>query len=239
MHPRGPLPPGVYWRRRLIVLAAALLVLVVLAKSCAGGKSNDKGTKATAGKTTASSSQSSKSTGSATPGPTSPKPSGGQPSKSPASQPTKPGATTGPATSAQPSKSPSADPSTQCAAPGLQLSVKTDALQYAAGVDPVITMTIKNAGPTACTRDIGSGATGLMIKSGTDRIWSSDDCLPGGAPKNTVLKPGEVKTIAVTWNRKRSNPGTPCVGAAALPGHYRVFGQLADLAAAPLSFNLS
>jgi hypothetical protein len=103
----------------------------------------------------------------------------------------------------------------------------------------VITMTIKNSGTTPCTRDLGAAATELLIMSGSDRIWSSDDCNPGGGPKVTVLKPNESKTLAVTWNRKRSKPGASCVGADARPGQYRVTGRVGDLTTRPDTFGLS
>ncbi|HEU0132145.1 MAG TPA: hypothetical protein VFQ85_14245 [Mycobacteriales bacterium] len=36
LHPRGPLPPGVYWRRRLLTLGAVVLVLALGARACGG-----------------------------------------------------------------------------------------------------------------------------------------------------------------------------------------------------------
>jgi len=48
-----------------------------------------------------------------------------------------------------------------------------------------------------------------------------------------------MRTVPVTWNRKRSKAGASCVGAAALPGRYRVAGRLGDLSTARDSFQLS
>lgn len=43
VHPVGPLPEGVYWRRRLVLLAALLVVVAVIAVSCSGGSSPRRG----------------------------------------------------------------------------------------------------------------------------------------------------------------------------------------------------
>ena len=37
MNPRGPLPPGVYWRRRVVLAAAVVLLFALLLRSCGGG----------------------------------------------------------------------------------------------------------------------------------------------------------------------------------------------------------
>jgi hypothetical protein len=100
-------------------------------------------------------------------------------------------------------------------------------------------MTIKNAGTAPCTRDIGAAATELKITSGSDRIWSSDDCNKGGKPAVTLLKPGDVKTVVVTWNRKRSKPAAVCIGADALSGLYKVEGRLGNLITVRDTFFLS
>lgn len=223
LHPHGPLPPGVYWRRRLIVLGAMIVVIVFLAAQFAPGKGNSK-KKPPAKKPSASNSVS--STGKA-PVSSSPKPT------------TSTSATPTASTSSSKPSTPPATAATPCQGPALQVSVKTDAAAYAAGVNPVLTMTIKNAGTTPCTRDLGAAATELTITSGTDRIWSSDDCSKGGAAKLTVLKANESKTVTLTWNRKRSKPVAACVGADALSGRYRVVGRLGDVSTLPGTFGLS
>lgn len=234
LHPRGPLPSEVYWRRRLIVLGVVVLALVFLVAQCSGGGK--------AGDTTKASSTASKSTGPAPKSPTksAAKPTAKSSTQASAAAPTK--AAVSKATVPAPvTSSPAASPSAAAPAPckGLQASVKANATRYSAGINPVITLSIKNPGATACARDISAAATELKITSGSDRIWSSDDCSKPGPGKLTVLKPGEIRTVPVSWNRKRSKTGTDCVGADAKIGQYKVVGRVGDLTTFADQFALS
>ena len=238
LHPRGPLPPEVYWRRRLIVLGASLLALMFLFVQCTGGD-----TKKAASTSPTSGSASPKSSAKS-PAKPSTKPSATPTGKAPAAATTSKAAA-GPAASSKAAASPAApSPSvapaapTACTVPGLQVSVKASGVSYGAGALPVFTMSIKNSGTTPCTRDLGTAAIEFVVTSGSDRIWSSDDCNKG-TPKPTTLKPGEVRTVPVTWNRKRSKAGDSCVGPAALPGNYRVAGRLGDLSTLKDAFQLT
>jgi hypothetical protein len=83
----------------------------------------------------------------------------------------------------------------------------TDATSYAAGVDPMLSLTITNTGPTACSFKDGSDEQVYLITSGTEKIWSSKDCQTGAVAATTTLKPGvAVKTTPFAWSRTRSNP---------------------------------
>jgi hypothetical protein len=82
----------------------------------------------------------------------------------------------------------------------------TDAVSYAAGVDPMLSLTITNTGPTACSFKDGSDEQVYVITSGTEKIWSSKDCQTGAVAATTTLKPGvAVKTTPFAWSRTRSN----------------------------------
>ncbi len=215
LHPRGPLPPSVYWRRRITVVAGVLLFLYVLGSCAFGGD----------GKKTPSSSGVAASSARTTPGAsTSPKPAASSTSKA--------------ATSASPSATAAANPSTPCAKTAIKVTAAANAGSFAAGVEPELTLTVTNIGKTACTRDLGPAQTELQVTSGPDRIWSSDDCAAKAAANPTVLKPEETKTFKVTWKRTRSKP---CDGTkpAAQPGNYRVFGRVGDITSAPDAFRLA
>lgn len=237
MHPRGPLPPGTYWRRRVIVLGGVLLAMVLLVTQCAKG--NGKASSSKAKSSGGPSAQSGKSTAKA---PTKSASSSGSPTK-PASSPppsSKPAPSQVTSSSPAPStpSSPAATAPVPCQSPALQISIKANGATFAAGVSPVFTMTIKNAGTTPCLRDVSSAATELQVTSGPDRIWSSDDCAQPSTAKISTLKPNEIKTVAVTWNRKRSKSGASCVGTEALPGQYRVVGRLGNDRTAAAKFAL-
>ncbi|MFN2625521.1 MAG: hypothetical protein ABR520_05495 [Mycobacteriales bacterium] len=194
VHPRGPLPASIYWRRRAVLLGV-LLVAVLLLRSCVGGGGDGSATLRGAG---------SSATPSSTAG--------------------------SPARSAAASRAPvaSGSPGAPCRLATLQIGATTDARSYPAGVRPKLTLSVRNVGPTSCRIDLGQPARELRIVSGTDRVWSSDDCSQGGGSNPVALQSGEIRSFSVTWFRRRSAPG--CVGGqpSVPPGTYRVIGRIGD-----------
>ena len=131
-----------------------------------------------------------------------------------------------PSGSPQPSASPG---STPCDPPALTATATTERNDYPVGGRPVLVLTVTNTGTTPCTRDLGQGAVELMVVSGSDRIWSSDDCAPGGPVKSVVLAPQEESVTRLTWAGRRSQPGCAGDKAATQAGTYRVNARLGDL----------
>ncbi|HEY1531445.1 MAG TPA: hypothetical protein VGF80_11555 [Galbitalea sp.] len=83
----------------------------------------------------------------------------------------------------------------------------TDAVTYAAGVDPMISLSITNTGTAACSFSDGSDKQVYVITSGTEKIWSSKDCQSKPEAATTTLQPGvAVKSTPFAWSRTRSNP---------------------------------
>jgi hypothetical protein len=221
LHPRGPLPPAVYWRRRLLTLGVVAVVLALLVRSCAGGGGGPAALQQRSPSPTAPASV--RPSASRTP---SHAPSG---TASPAASPT-PSPTASPAPSGPPKP---------CAAADLALSAKADKQAYAAGQHPVLTIGIANKGRVACTRDVGQPAREIRVASGADRVWSSDDCSTGGASMVVTLQPGAAPmTFSVTWSRKRSAPGCPPGQPTAAAGTYRVTGRFGDLTSTGDTFTL-
>lgn len=214
LHPRGPLPPGVYWRRRGLTLLAVAVVLLLLSRACGSGGKPDALSPSSTPSPTASRTASPK-----------PKPSGSATTKSPSPSPTP-----SPTTSA---------PLGPCKAADLLLTAKADAQAYPAGRRPVLTIGIANKGKVPCTRDIGQAAREIRVMSGTDRVWSSDDCSPGGGSDVVTLVPGAApRTFSVTWSRKRSVPGCKTGTKEAAPGSYKVTGRFGDLTSGADTFTL-
>ena len=199
MHPRGPLPPAVYWRRRAITVGGVLIALVILARSCGGGD----------GSTLTSS-------------------TGGSPSPSPAVTSAKPIATPSAAPPA-PSPTPARAAGQPCRDTDLQVMATANAKEYAAGARPRLSLVVTNLASVSCTRDLGAAARELRVVSGTDRVWSSDDCAPGGAADVVLLEPGRSRSYPVTWSRTRSKPGCAGTRAPAAPGTYRVIGRIGSI----------
>lgn len=236
LHPVGPLPAGIYWRRRAVVLAAvvALLVLVGVIASAAGGSATQKshGTaSATVGQGPSGDAAPS-ALGAATERPATPRPS------------TSGTATSGPETSAPASSRPAATSSAgtgACAEATLALSFAVGADSYPSGALPHFVVTVTNRAAFACTRDLGPAAAVITVVSGSDRIWSSGDC--PSPPEVRTLKPGVALPLASSWDRLRSLAGcakTGAAGQAAKPGVYVASVTLGS-ASAPgvVSFHLS
>jgi hypothetical protein len=136
---------------------------------------------------------------------------------------------TGPVATALPSAGP-----TPAAVPICQpQAVKVEALasedRFAVGSSPRLSLRVTNTGTAPCTRDLGQAAVELVVVSGSDRIWSSDDCAPGGAKDVTTLAPGEPAVQRVTWNGRRSRPGCTGDKERAQAGTYRVNARVGQL----------
>lgn len=149
-----------------------------------------------------------------------------------------PAATPAATASADPSASPSTAPST-CQDAALELEAGAEQDSYAAGGRPLLMLAVTNTGSTACTRDLGQAAIELLVVSGSDRIWSSDDCAPGGPEKVVTLEPGEPSRAQVTWPGTRSLPECAGPQSAAQPGTYRVAVRVGDLRADGRPFRLT
>ena len=127
-------------------------------------------------------------------------------------------------TTTAPPPSPSTSPTstlpggiTDCPAGDLALTVVADAPTFAAGVSPTFTLTITNKGATSCLVDAGDTHRSVVLTSGTDRVWSNQDCAPADAdPRTLLLAPGMTDTTSLAWNRERSAPG--CTDGLPTPG---------------------
>lgn len=216
LHPVGPHDPGVYWRRRLLLLLVVVVVVIAVVAATSGG-----------GGDTATVAQQPPPSGH-------PSTSGPSPSQSASAGPTH--ATTG---SPPPSATASGAAPAACSIDALQLQAKTDQETYPAGVEPKLTLVVTNPGPAPCRTDLGSSQLELRVLSGTDRIWSSDDCAPDGAAEPSVLQPGQPWAAGLTWSRTRSAPTCPSGQPKADPGTYRLYARLGSRLSAPAVFHLT
>lgn len=221
LHPRGPLPSGVYWRRRAVTVGAVVLVAALGLRACG----SDDPTSLTAGTPSPTASPA----GSAAP--SSAAPGGAAPSAETSNPPV--------AASASPTASPARAAGQPCRDTDLVVTATASAKQFAAGQRPRLTLVVSNRATVSCTRDLGAAARELRVVSGADRVWSSDDCSPGGQADVVLLKPGESRTFPVTWSRTRSRPGCPAERPAAGAGTYRVIGRIGTVERPGDSFVLS
>jgi hypothetical protein len=210
--PVGPEPASTYWTRRAVLALAVLVVGWGLLALLTGGGQDTLDSAADGGEAPAS------------------------PSPAPA-----PSERADPSAGAEASETPPGNPSggaqvPSCSDADLELSAAADKEVYALGETPTLVLTVRNTSDAPCQRDLGQGASELLVTSGRDRIWSSDDCSPGGAPGTTVLDPGEEDVQRLTWSATRSRPGCEGDKAAVAPGTYVVSGRNGELRAEGDSF---
>ncbi|MGZ4429081.1 MAG: hypothetical protein ACXVW2_04840 [Nocardioidaceae bacterium] len=228
MRPRGPLPARVYWTRRLLMVAVVMGVVLGVARVVGGG-GNPAGAASArpVGATETTSPPSSF-------GPT---PAAGATSTpdeqaGPQQGRTGRGAATG-TPSGQPSATPSAlaQPTGPCADSDVQVTPSVDGTAIA-GQDVTFTLNLTTINSPACTWQVSPRSVVLKLTSGSDRIWSTQDC-PGKVPKEpVVIRQGRDTRVHVVWNGQRSDgscsPTTPW----AQPGYYHA--EAAALGSTPL-----
>jgi hypothetical protein len=124
----------------------------------------------------------------------------------------KPGGSAKPASTKSPSPAQTSSSTTTaatCKPSILDVEAVTDALSYAPGVDPKISLTIENTSTKACSFKVGSDVQDYEITSGSEKIWSSKDCQTGAVALTETLKPGvPVSTTPFAWSRTRSDATT-------------------------------
>ena len=198
MHPVGPRPARVYWRRRIVLLALLATVAIVLA-SMLGGRGAAQAAQDPAGGPDAAQ----------TPDP--------QTSESA-------DATTGPA---------------KCGEGSLSITLAADHRSYAAGANPVFTVTLTNTSDASCVVDAGEASRGILITSGSDRIWSSLDCPATENAERTLLLPaGGRDESVVTWTRIRSAEGCTDGLPTPKPGTYQAVASVAGVSSTAAVFVL-
>ncbi len=110
----------------------------------------------------------------------------------------------------------------------ISLGAITDAANYGAEQQPLLSMSIMNSGSEPCRFDVGTADMEYVITSGDDRIWSSKDCQTDPASDLRELEPGVALTTApIPWDRTRSTTDTcagerPAVGAGGASYHLDV-----------------
>lgn len=148
----------------------------------------------------------------------------------------KPGSTSGAEPETKPTAQASASASsTPEATPGevgacddgdVTVEAHTDKSTYAAGELPQLSLTITNAGDSACSINVGTAAQVFTVKSGTDTYWTSTDCQVEPADAVVELEAGQSvdSSAPISWDRTRSTPSTcdgerPAVPAAGASYH--------------------
>jgi hypothetical protein len=212
---RGPLPPGVYWRRRLAVLSLALVVFLGVGKVLDLSSDGSSGATAEqAGAPTVTSPTATVSVPEATKkggegkghgkGKGKGKGKGGQATATPTPTPTP--------TPVLP------DPTGPCADDDVYItpSVPTPI----GGSDVTVVLNLQTRASVACTWQLSASTMRLNIVSGADQIWLSRQCPDAIPTQDVVVRLASVTQVPVVWNARRSDSECSDRTAWALPGFY-------------------
>lgn len=206
--PHGRLPARVYWFRRGLVLVTALALVFGLGRLLGGGgDGNDGG------------------------GPGQAQPAAAHPTTSAPTQPIGPfGVSTqrghkkkpgqkkaGKKGSTAKATAPLAQPSGDCAVDDITVRTTLDVAHAGGEVTLPLELTGTQA---ACRFHVSASTVVVKITSGSDRIWSSQDCRRAIKPQDVVVRSAQPTTIDVTWHGRRSDDGCPSGTHWAMPGWY-------------------
>ncbi|PIE25862.1 MAG: hypothetical protein CSA58_12520 [Micrococcales bacterium] len=215
MKPVGPLPPWVYWLRRGLALFLLLLVVVLLILGIRA-LLPDSGDAATSSAT-------------------------GTPAPTPTGKPVATDAETRKATETSTATASKSGEVAMCTQAQIEVVATTDKDSYTAGDTAKLGMTITNTSKDPCQMDIGNGPLELRVTSGSDRIWSSDDCQKEAKSDVRTIKPGEDGQMvsSMDWPVTRSAAGCKDVSSPVRPGNYRLIARAGDLQSKPAAFQVT
>ncbi|MEU1749523.1 hypothetical protein [Micromonospora arida] len=229
----GPLPPAVYWRRRAVVLGAGFLFLIVLLYSCTGsGRSGDKEPKAGG------------SPSAATSGPAGPvlTPQTGGPSSSASADS---GATSpSPAiTSNTPPLGAAAGSEDDGTCTDGEISVVSSASPTSVqrGAVVQLQLKIKNTSDRTCSRNVGADLQEIFIKSGAEKIWSSDTCGKVQGSDVVSFTPNIERSYQVPWNGRDTSRCDGALAGGPFPpvGSYQVFARVGTKLSDPVKLTVT
>ncbi|WP_369132580.1 MucR family transcriptional regulator [Modestobacter sp. I12A-02662] len=210
LHPVGPLPAVVYWRRRLLVLGCAVGLV-------GGG-----------GWVTAAAMGSDPEGGAAAAAATGPAPAPPVldqlvPSLAAVELPT-----TAPAPTGVPQPAaPALVDGGPCTDDMISVEVRPDPASTPVGSKPTFHLVVTNVSPVSCVRTLDKGLQEVVLLDGAGtRLWGSNDCFPEAGSDVRTLAPGEAVDFPVLWSGLGSEPGCAGNRAALPPGQYVLRARL-------------
>lgn len=117
-----------------------------------------------------------------------------------------PPATPSAPTSASPTPSPTPTGPLACDATNTDLALAGYQKVKQDGKQP-FALSITNTGTGTCVLDLKPSVLTLTVTSGTDRIWSTDDCTKWVPTYKGKLKAGKAYEFRITWPVARSSAG--------------------------------
>lgn len=208
--PRGPLPARVYWFRRLLVLSVAL-ALVLGIKSLLGQAPQDPGAPSARQVSDVTTVEPAEPTATAD------APVAGGSAEEATSQP---GKRKGKRAKKN-TPPPLPEPKGVCLDPDVRITPKVEGASAGGGVR--IDLQLTSSLSEACTWTVSPKTVVVKLTSGSDRIWSSQECPRAIPTEDVIVRRDTPAVVSMTWNGRRSDTG--CTGNtqwALLPGYYHV-----------------
>lgn len=140
--------------------------------------------------------------------------------------------------SASPSASGEAAASGNCPPGDIVISAATDQPTYGEGEEPVLELRVDNTGEEPCEANLGTTQQVFTVYSGSDRIFSTEDCQVDGQDALVEISPDEQERARFTWPRVRSAEDCGETTQEPRSGTYRLEVSLGELKAQPVTFNL-
>lgn len=203
--PRGPLSARVYWTRRLVALGVALAMVFGISYLLGGGgqQSGSPSARPAAASSEPTSAGLTPSAGVLLPG---------DKKSEQAKKKDRP---------AKPTKTPLAVPTGTCEDTDVKVVPSVDGVAYA-GKDVTLTLNLTTLESPACTWQVSADSVVLKLTSGTDRIWTTQECEEAIASQSVVVRKDDTTTVDVTWSGQRSDENCTTATLWAQPGYYHV-----------------
>lgn len=205
--PRGRLPARVYWFRRTLVLVTALALVFAIGRLLDGSGSGSEPPAASA-KIAAAQASRTPTLGVAGPQPL---------------QPVATGKADGPGAPPADQVAVLAVPSGPCAVD--EITVTPSVPQATAGGRVDLVLQLTGIRP-ACTFSVSSRTLAAKVTSGTDRIWSTQDCPSAVKAATVVVRSAEPTQVVVPWSGRRSDEDCSRTTSWALPGYYHLVASV-------------
>lgn len=88
----------------------------------------------------------------------------------------------------------------------LTVTAGSEQPEYSVRDQPILLMTVRNASPQACIRDLGASQQEWNLFDGDTRLWGSNDCLSEPAANAQTLQPAQQVVLRVEWSGLTSDP---------------------------------
>jgi hypothetical protein len=207
IRPAGPLPARVYWVRRALLLVLLVVVFSLIwwgaASVFGGGGSDARGSTSSSAGGSGGSGDGGSTVGGAS------QQGGGADKQRPGKHRHDGG---------KPTRHRPAAPSGPCAPTDVDIAVVVH--DVAAGHHAPVALRLTSGGAAACTLAITPDTLALRITSGSDVVWSSDDCPNSLLARQLIVRAHKPVVYTFEWDGRRSTETCRTPGKVALSGGY-------------------